>query len=346
VCCTVAVVVLLSGCGDSEPTTEPLPTSAASFADVECTVQVSDPAGFPEALNGLDAGGTVCVEGESFAGAELVVDRSGEPGRPLLVAADAVQVASVVVAADHVVVQGFVTTGGTGVELSGSDVVARDNYVADAAEDGISCEHDCSDVVVEDNTVVRADGSGIIVEGERITVRGNEVRESERRDAGDADGIRFFGTDVQLLDNVVRDIKDDGYSGEPPHTDCFQTYDNSRLPTVNAVVADNVCRNVDHQCLIATAEEAGSADQIGRSRGLLFTGNECQVEGSQAVLVQWFPDVSVRENTFEGEFLDRAAIFLDGSTGAEFLENTVPEDVYPWQLDDSSGGGFRTDVQR
>ena len=174
-------------------------------------------------------------------------------------------------------------------------------------------------------------------------MRGNSVSGSVRRQAGDADGIRFFGTDVQILENTVFDIKDDGYEGEPPHTDCFQTYDNSRMPTVDAIIAGNECRNVDHQCLIATAEESGDDGDIGRSHGIEFTGNVCQVEGSQALLIQWFPDVVVQGNTFDGVY-DRAAIFLDGSTGGEFAGNTVPAEVVPYEVDQSSRDGFSGDV--
>ena len=114
---------------------------------------------------------------------------------------------------------------------------------------------------------------------------------------------------------------------------------------MDVVIAGNVCRNVDAQCLIATAEEAGSDGDVGRSHGIEFTGNDCEVEGSQAVLVQWFPDVVVQGNTFDGRCYDRAAIFLDGSTGGEFAGNTVPAEVVPVRGDDqSSRDGFSGDV--
>ena len=114
-------------------------------------------------------------------------------------------------------------------------------------------------------------------------------------------------------------------------------------PTVDVVISGNVCRNVDHQCLIATAEEAGLDGSVGRSHGIVFTDNVCDVEGSQAVLVQWFPGVVVRGSTFSGPGLDRAAIFLDGSTGAGFYGNVVPPTVAAFELDESSRVGFGTD---
>jgi hypothetical protein len=245
--------------------------------------------------------------------------------------------------ADFVVVQGFDLAGGDGITVTGRGLTIRNNTLRDPALDGISCEEVCADVLIASNTVVRADGSAIIVEGQRITVQDNVISGSVRRQADDADGIRFFGTGIRLLHNTITDITDDGYADAPPHTDCFQTYDNGRIPTVGAVISDNVCRNVDAQCLIATAQESGRAGEIGRSTGIRFTGNDCDVEGAQAVLVEWFPGVVVRGNTFEGRN-SRAAYFLDGSTGGEFTANTVPPRVRAVQVDHSSEPGFTTDV--
>jgi parallel beta-helix repeat protein len=339
--------LLLTACTATASDDRPDPTSPPSpsrtIAGAACSVVVDTRDGVMGAFETARPGSTVCVVGDELADADLVMDRSGAEDEPIVLAAEGAVVRSLIVDADHVVVQGFVVDGGEGLDLRGAGLVARDNEVRRAEQDGISCEESCEDVLIEGNTVVETDGAGIIVEGERITVRGNSVSGSVRREAGDADGIRFFGSDVQILENSVFDIKDDGYEGEPPHTDCFQTYDNSRMPTVDAVIAGNECRNVDHQCLIATAEESGEEGEVGRSHGIEFTGNLCQVEGSQALLIQWFPDVAVRGNTFEGVF-DRAAIFLEGSTDGEFRGNTVPGDVVPYEVDPSSRDGFRGDA--
>ena len=306
---------------------------------------MSSPAEAAEALGGAGPGDTVCLSGDGLRDADLVLARSGVPGRPVVLSGNGTEVASVRVEADHVVVEGVVTSG-DGIDLSGEGLVARDNEVRNAALDGISCQRPCAEVLVEDNTVVGTDGTGILVEGQVITVRGNTVSGSIRREAGDADGIRFFGFQVRLLDNIVTDIKDDGYVGEPPHTDCFQTFDNSRPPTVDAVIRGNVCRNVDAQCLIATAQESGEEGAVGRSHTIDFSDNVCDVEGSQAVLVQWVPEVRVRGNSLAGAQLDRGAIFLDGSTNAEFSGNTVSEGVPPYEIDPASTPGFVTDRPR
>lgn len=336
----VTAAFLVTGCTGAEPQ----PPAGPAIDGTACTAALTSPGAVEEALAAAGPGDVVCITGTGLAGTDLTMTRSGEAARPMTLLADGAPVRSVTVGADFVHVVGFAVTGGEGIVLSGRGLTVRGNDVDGADQDGISCEHNCADVLIEGNTVTEADGSGIIVEGEQITVRGNTISGSVRREAGDADGIRFFGTDVAIVGNTVSDIKDDGYAGEPPHTDCFQTYDNSRIPTVDAVVADNVCRDVDHQCLIATAEEAGAGGEVGRSHGLEFVGNVCEVGGSQAVLVQWFPGVAVRGNVLGGPLLDRAAIFLDGSTGGAFIDNTVPADVRPYEIDEASAPGFTTDV--
>ena len=329
------LVLVVAACGT--------PTAPAAPSD-GCTVDALHPDAARAALDVASAGTTVCVGGAGLRDADLTVTRSGTPDRPVVLRGIGTVVRSVHVDADHVVVEGLTTVGGDGIVLAGAGISVRGNEVRDSASDGISCERRCSELVIEGNTVTGTDGSGIIVEGDRITVRDNTVSGSVRRAAGDADGIRFFGNGVVITGNTVRDIKDDGYGDDPPHTDCFQTYDNSRPPTVDAVVTGNVCRNVDHQCLIATAEESGLDGAVGRSRGIEFTDNVCDVEGSQAVLVRWFPGVTVRGNTFSGPGLDRAAIFLDGSTGAGFYDNAVPAGVAAFELDQVSRARFGTDL--
>ena len=291
-------------------------------------------------LAGADAGKTICVPGGSLPDTDLVLQASGTAERPISIVADDTLVHSVTVTGDNVVVQGFVVEGGEGIVLAGKGLVARHNVVRDATDDGISCSRPCSDAEIVDNAVVRADGSGIDVEGQRILVRANVVSDSRKIKSDDADGIRFFGNDIAIEDNRITDITDAGYVGDAPHTDCFQTFDNSGQPTVHVTISRNICRNVDHQCFIATAEEAGRANLIGRSRDITFRDNMCDVNGSQAVLVRWMPNVRVVSNTLIGPNLDRAAIFLDGSTDAEFLDNIVSPGVVPYEIDDPSRPGF------
>jgi hypothetical protein len=335
----LALALLLAGCTADAESPRAAPPSPDSD---DCAATATDGDGLAGALEEAAAGSTICVTGDGLRDVDVEVRTSGTPDRPVsLTGEGGTPVGSITVVADHVVVQGFATTGGDGIMLIGSGLVVRDNRVEQADLDGISCEELCDDSVIEDNTVVAADGSGILVMGDRILVRGNSVSASVRRQASDADGIRFFGSDVEIRDNTVFDIKATGYpAGTEPHTDCFQTFDNSRPPTVGVVIADNVCRNVDAQCLIATADEAGEQGDIGRSHGIEFTGNRCEVQGSQAVLARFFPDVVVRGNTFAGPGLASVAVFRQSSTGGQFADNSVPAGVRPYEVDDTSQDGF------
>ena len=80
--------------------------------------------------------------------------------------------------------------------------------------------------VIASNTVRGANGTGVIVLGRRILVESNDVAGSVMGDGVDADGIRFFGSDIIIRGNYIHDIYDRGYPpDEGPHTDCFQTFD-------------------------------------------------------------------------------------------------------------------------
>ena len=171
-----------------------------------------------------------------------MVTRSGTPNAPIRIrAVGEIQTAGFVVEADHVAIDGFSITNrgvgddqgrGMGIHLAGTGFEVRNNRVTDTDGDGIGCEHNpprCTDVVIASNTVRGANGTGIIVLGRRILVESNDVAGSVMGDGIDADGIRFFGSDIIIRGNYIHDIYDRGYPpDEGPHTDCFQTFDDSQ----------------------------------------------------------------------------------------------------------------------
>jgi len=305
-----------------------------------CTSVVTDPSKARRVLRDAEPGSTVCVTGD-LGGTELILTASGVPGAPVTLAGRDATVRTIRVDADHVVVEGFTVQGGDGLVLRGRGITARANTVRDARANGIECRP-CTDARIESNVVERADGSGILIEGERITVHGNTISDSVMREANDADGVRFFGRGHVISDNTIRNIPLHGHPGGSPHPDCFQTYDNNRPPTVDVLIAGNRCEHIGQQCLIATAEEAGKQGMVGRSRSLTFVGNTCLVGASQAVLIRWFPDVSVRNNRIIGSSMARGVIFLDGSVGGEVTGNIFVGGFTPVEADDLSRGGLRT----
>lgn len=347
----VATTVLFAGActgSGSEPEETSRPERAPAAAaeppqadpPITCTHTATDPEQARAQLARAAPGQTLCFAGDGLRGAELEATASGTPRQPIVLVGRDTTVGSVSVDADHVVVDGFTTVDGDGLTLDGTGITVRGNEVLRARDDGISCM--CADTHIRDNVVREADGTGIRIEGERISVLTNDVSRSVMRESGDADGIRFFGTGHRISANEVHDISDDGYP-DPPHTDCFQTYDNSSPPTRDVEISGNTCRNVDHQCLIATAQEAGQAGAVGRSRSLRFVGNTCDVEGSQAVLVRWFPEVAVRDNEISGPDLARGVYLANGSTSAAVVDNRFRGDYPMVEVDESSRPGLRVE---
>jgi parallel beta-helix repeat protein len=258
------------------------------------------------------------------------------------VVADGATVRSLDVEADNVVVEGLSLVGGDGLTMAGRGLLARHNAVRDATADGIVCVG-CFDTTIESNIISRADGTGIYLTGERVTVRDNTVSESLRRTQGDADGIRFFGPGHRLVGNTVKDIKQSGYGDDPrgaPHTDCFQTYNTpDNPPTTDVVIAGNHCTNVDVQCLIATADRGVGSDLPRGRTAITFVNNICEVNGSQAILLENFPGVVVRGNTFSGPGY-RAVLLANGSTDCVVMDNTVSQGLRPYEVDESSNPRF------
>jgi hypothetical protein len=144
-----------------------------------------------------------------------------------------------------------------------------------------------------------------------------------------------------LIGNTIKDIKASGYDRGGPHTDCFQTYNNaSDPPTYDIVIADNNCTNVDIQCLIATAKESGARSSPQGRTAIVFERNICSVNGSQAVLLENFSRVIVRDNRFSGPG-SRAVQLGMGSTDCSVIGNTTTGAMRPFEIDRPSRPGFQ-----
>jgi parallel beta-helix repeat protein len=336
------VVLTVSGCTSSPgepPPGGPPPSNQAGPLPADCPSKITDPNEASAALAQVQPGSVVCLSGDGLKDAELEVTTSGTPQQPITIVADGATMRSMNVKADYVVIQGLTLRDGDGLTMEGAGLVARNNVIYNATADGLSCKH-CSDTIIESNTVQRADGTGIWFRGERITVRNNTVSDSILRTQGDADGIRFFGHGHRLTGNTIKDIKASGYPGEGPHTDCFQTYQSrNEIPTYDVVIADNICTNVDVQCLIATVTERGAPLPPEGQTAITFERNTCSVKGSQAVLLESFPHVIVRNNTFSGA-IHRAVLLTRGSTDCAVTGNTATGGLRLFEIDDQSKQGF------
>jgi len=335
-----------------------------SIPAAACTILVGDavvavardarPRTFESVQDAVDAakpGDVVCVASPARDDERIAVTTSGKAGAPIRIhALRAVRVAGFVVEADHIEIDGFSVTNrghgddrgrSMGIYLDGSFLRVENNMVSDTDGAGIGCDSSpasCADVVIANNTVRGADGTGILVAGERIRVERNDVSGSVKRDATDADGIRFFGSEIAIRGNYVHDIFDRGYpEGDNPHTDCFQTFDNSKPPTHNVLIEGNVCENVDHQCLIGTTDERQDSNLI------VFRNNVCGNNGSQGVYLRGFPDVEVTNNLFLPSIEYFGVVLRSESTNTVIANNVFIGAIGPYDVDDSSRPGLKAD---
>ncbi len=343
----IGLVLIVSGCTgqspDAPPAGDPPPSNQVGPLPADCADRVTEPEQASTALAQAQPGSRVCLSGDDLQEAELAVTTSGTPQQPITIVADGATMRSMNVKADYIVIEGLTLRDGDGLTMTGQGLVARNNVIYNATNDGLAC-YGCVDTIIESNTVQRADGTGIYITGQQITVRNNTVSESILRTQGDADGIRFFGNGHRLTGNTIRDIKASGYGDDPrggPHTDCFQTFNTaSDPPTYDVVITDNVCTNVDVQCLIATAKEDGARSAPAWQPTITFERNTCAVNGSQAVLLENFPHVIIRNNSFDGPG-SRAVQLSMGSTDCTMIGNTVTGDMRPFQIDRQSRPGFQ-----
>lgn len=339
------LLLIVGGCTAARssgppPPSAPPPSNQAGPLPAECVERITEPDRASAAVQRARPGSMVCLTGDGLKNTELEVTTSGTPQQPITIVADGAMLRSVNVKADYVVIEGLTLRDGNGLKMAGRGLVARNNVIYNATANGLVC-NGCADSLIESNTVQRADGTGIWFSGERVTVRNNTVSESIARTQNDADGIRFFGTGHRLSGNTIRDIKASGYPDGGPHTDCFQTYDSSDTPpTYDVVIANNTCRNVDVQCLIATIDDTRAGRAPAGQTAITFEGNTCAVNGSQAVLLRNFPQVIVRGNSFSGPG-DRAVQLTGDSTDVTVTGNTVPGNMRPVEVDRSSARGFR-----
>lgn len=71
---------------------------------------------------------------------------------------------------------------------------------------------------------------------------------------------------------------------------------------------------------------------------IIFEGNTCAVNGPQAVLLEYFPNVVVRANTFSG-LRYRAILRSRGSVNGTVVGNTVLGEIPAFDIDDQSRPG-------
>jgi len=331
----LGLVLLAAGCTSAGQG----PSGAQSRQSLPpgCTHTITRAADVPAVLTAAAPGNTVCFSGGDLAGADVTMTRSGTADAPIRLVADGATVHSVQISADHVVLEGFTVAGGDGVLLKGAGLTARNNTVHDTQQGGITCGP-CADSTIESNTMTHVATAGIWITGQRITVHANTISGTVPQGHSDADGMRFFGNGHRITDNTIFDISEEGYDN-PPHPDCFQTYDENMPPTFDVVISGNTCRNVGAQCLIATGDQRSNGDAPPGSVSITFVGNTCANNGAQAINLRRWPNVQIRQNTFSGLNVTRAVLIINGSTGCAVIGNTTTGGRPTVDIDNSSQPG-------
>lgn len=201
---------------------------------------------------------------------------------------------------------------------------------------GITIEAD--HVVVDGVIANQPDAPGISLKGTNITLK-NSASLSPRR--GDGDGIRFWGTDLKILHNTIRDTR----GTDQRHADCMQTFatDEDHPASKNILIDSNRCEDIDNICLIAEGpnSEAGDGSGEGRSTNLVFSNNYCDNGAGQALFLDDVSNAQVISNEVVGD-VDKAFSFQNESTGAKVSANKIASHIgYEVGMDDSSQDGYQ-----
>jgi hypothetical protein len=180
--------------------------------------------------------------------------------------------------------------------------------------------------VTADNVVVQgfvsdgADSTGIVANGENVTVQDNTITQVRHTD-DDVDGIRFFGDGARVLHNTVTDLEANDV--EDSHVDCMQTFATSGPGSSDVVIHGNRCEDIRAQCLMAEGPDDEGGSGTGESRGWLFDGNYCDsYADAQSVALEDIQDVTISNNEMVGE-ANKAFALGRYSTGIVVRDNQI-----------------------
>ncbi|HEX4360242.1 MAG TPA: hypothetical protein VH141_22120 [Pseudonocardia sp.] len=201
---------------------------------------------------------------------------------------------------------------------------------------GITVE--ASYVTVDGINSVHGWAPGIELTGDNITLR-NSTSISPRGD--DVDGLRFFGSNLRIVHNTIRDTLNLNLA----HADCMQNYATGpdSPASQHVVITDNRCEQIDNQCLIAEGpnSSAGDGSGEGESGDFEFRNNYCDSHASQAVQLD-----DIQHATFEHNDIaspqDKAFSFQNLSTDGVVADNQLNPGIgYEVGMDESSRPGYR-----
>jgi hypothetical protein len=191
---------------------------------------------------------------------------------------------------------------------------------------------------VEGINSLRAFAPGVELTGNDITLR-NCTSISPRGD--DNDGLRFFGTNIRIEHNTIRDT----LNLDLAHADCMQSFATGpdSPASQHVLIEANRCERIDNMCLIAEGpnSSAGDGSGDGESADYVYRNNYCDSHASQALEFDDIQRVSVLDNEIVAP-QDKAFSFQNHATGATVRGNQInPSTGYEVGSDASSGDGYQ-----
>jgi hypothetical protein len=202
---------------------------------------------------------------------------------------------------------------------------------------GITIE--ANDVAVEGVNSVNAAAPGISILGSDVVVK-NDTVISPR--GGDGDGIRFWGSNIKILNNTIKDTRN--INGA--HADCMQTFaaDAGETPASQHVLIDsNRCEQIDNTCLIVEGPHSSANDgsDAGQTIGIVFSRNYCDNNATESVQVDDAQNMVITDNSIMGH-PDHAIALQNQSTAATVGRNKLSPAVnFEVGIDNSSLPGYR-----
>jgi Right handed beta helix region len=186
-----------------------------------------------------------------------------------------------------------------------------------------------SNVIIEGFTSTDAENMGASLQGDNITFRDNTISHPVYG-GDDTDGLRFFGNNIAIVHNTIKDVYDGSQCdqsgcGDGPHPDCMQTFYSNQYPTSsNVTIEGNRCQNAAAQCLIGEGPVIPDENIAGPgvSTNWIFYDNYCEDGADQSVQLKDIKNATIVGNDFEGPN-NKAIALVDGSTGAHVGGNKL-----------------------
>jgi hypothetical protein len=178
---------------------------------------------------------------------------------------------------------------------------------------------------------------GISLAGNNITVE-NSTSISPRGDDGDA--LRFWGNNITIRHNTMRDTKN-----IKAHADCMQTFatDADHPASQHVVIDSNRCEDIDNTCLIMEGPHslADDGSGVGATSDITFTNNYCQNNATEALQIDDVQNLTITNNEIAGNN-DHAFALQNLTTGAKVSGNKLnPAIHFEVGMDDNSAAGYQ-----